>query len=210
MKTIKSILLWLPCIAGLALAILTPQWLKNRFAYWRSAPSRRAILRAHSNKGSINSHHLHELYASILRLNGHIQPKYVPPTPNPIKMKTIKSASFAALACAGIICLGLWVTGCGSTPVQVATGVETVTVPTVDAAMGTWAKWCYATNATASQINDVSNAYFVYVNAQTVASNVLSYAAANPSSVNVTNVLNAATASQGALLNIITLYTSGK
>ena len=121
-------------------------------------------------------------------------------------MKTRLSLIFLAASCAGI---AVAIDGCGTTPTQTAAGIETVTVPTVDAAMGTWAKWCYATNATAQQINDVSNAYTAYVNSQTIASNVLAYAASNPTgTVNLTNILNAATASQGALINLVTLYTT--
>ena len=105
--------------------------------------------------------------------------------------------------------LAVFILGCGTTATQLAVQAETVTVPSVDAAMGTWAKWCYSTNATAQQINDVSNAYTAYVNSQSIASNALIYAASNPT-VNVTNILNAASASQGALLNIIILYTTKK
>lgn len=103
----------------------------------------------------------------------------------------------------------LVLTGCG-TPLKDAAVVETGTVQTVDGAMATWAKYCYATNATASQINDVSNAYTSYVNAQTIASNVLAYAASSGGILNVTNALSALSNSSTALVNIITLYTTKK
>ena len=107
------------------------------------------------------------------------------------------------------ISLACFLTGCGTTPTQVAANTETVAVPSVDAAMHTWADYCAGTNATAAQINTVSNAYNVYFNAQIVASNVLAYAASNPgTTVNITNVLGTASASAGALANIITLYTT--
>ena len=130
------------------------------------------------------------------------------PGPQLTNMKKL-SISYVCLFASVFCVVGALFAGCQSTT-QLATGVETVTVPTVDAAMGTWAKYCYATNATAQQINDVSNAYIVYFNSQLIASNVLAYAAANPTGVNVSNVINAATASQCALLNIITLYTTKK
>ena len=122
-----------------------------------------------------------------------------------LQFKTMKKL----LSLIAIASLAIGLSGCGTTPTQTAANIETVTVPTVDAAMGTWAKWCYATNATAQQINDVSNAYTAYINSQLIASNVLAYAASNPTgTVNLTNILNAATASQGALISIITLYTT--
>ena len=115
-------------------------------------------------------------------------------------MKKLLSALFSVSLVA--------LTGCGTTPTQTAASIETVGVPTVDAAMHTWANWCAATNATAAQINTVSNAYTVYFNAQIVASNVLACAASNPgTTVNISNIVNTASASAGALVNIVTLYT---
>jgi len=118
-----------------------------------------------------------------------------------------KTLSLLILA-ASCVLIAVELSGCGTTPTQTAANIETVGVPTVDAAMHTWANWCAATNATAAQINTVSNAYTVYFNAQIVASNVLAYAASNPgTTVNISNIVNTASASAGALVNIVTLYT---
>ena len=123
-------------------------------------------------------------------------------------MKNLSPFTITLLACLVTVLVASGPIGCGTTATQIATNTETVAVPSVDAAMHTWANYCAGTNATAAQILTVSNAYNVYFNAQIVASNVLAYAANNPgTTVNITNVLGTASASAGAVVNIITTFT---
>jgi len=121
------------------------------------------------------------------------------------KSNLLKSTAFAlCLACgAGFF------TGCQSAT-NTAVQADAVIIPTGNAAMTAWAAYVNAGKATIGQINTVSNAYFLYYNAQLTASNAAVIYANNPTSTfggALTNDLLLAQSSETNIIAIVSQLT---
>lgn len=101
--------------------------------------------------------------------------------------------------------------GCTSNEAQTAVATEGVAIPSVNAAMTTWASIVNSGGATAAQVATVSNAYIAYYNAQLAASNAAQIYVATPST-NLVGVLAnleaTALASQSNLSAVISAFTN--
>ena len=105
-------------------------------------------------------------------------------------------------------CLGLVVTGCGTTPAAKTTQAEGLLIPSVNAAMTTWKTYVESGKATQAQINNVQAAYNVYYTAQLSVEATLINVVANSStnSADMTAAQASVNLAENSLVSLINSY----
>lgn len=111
---------------------------------------------------------------------------------------------------AAFLCVPVFTPGCSTTPVKLATQVESATILTVDGAMHGWADWVNAGKASKAEVVQVHAAYDKYYSAQLLAKSALVLWAqgTDPQGVQYTDAKAQLDLAKNALIDLINILTA--